>query len=98
MKKDHEIILEFMRVTVEKVNRCLSDSYAIQKLLVEKGIVSEEDIKIRLKDAQSLPQVIIGKKALEEMIENFQPKGVSNEKEDYGPVLETRRDLSSRGA
>ena len=84
-----------MKVTIEKVNRCLSDSYALQKLLIEKDVVSEENLKIRLKDAQSLPQVITGRKVLEEMIKNFQPEGVNNEEDNHGPLLENRGDSSS---
>lgn len=95
MTKDQKVILEFMKATVEKVNRCMSDTYAIQKLLIEKNIISEEDLNSRLKDAQSLPQTITGRKALEEMIKNFQPEGVSNEEENHGSLLETRRDHSS---
>jgi hypothetical protein len=97
MTKDQKVILEFMKATVERVNRCMSDTYAIQKLLIEKNIISEKDLNSRLKDAQSLPQAITGRKVLEDMIKNFQPEGASNEKENHGPVLETRRDTRSSG-
>lgn len=67
-KKEHDVILEFMRVTIEKVNACLSNLYVLQKIIIEKRIISEQELVQRLNDSKALPRQNLGKKTLEEML------------------------------
>jgi hypothetical protein len=67
-KKEHDVILEFMRVTIEKVNACLSNLYVLQKIIIEKRIISEQELIQKLNDSKALPRQNLGKKTLEEML------------------------------
>lgn len=66
-----DLLLRFMETTIEKVNTALSGLYALEKLLIEKNIVSEPELKQRLKDAKTLPNRLVGVSTLREMVENY---------------------------
>jgi len=69
ISKDQKVLLKFMEATIEKVNICFSNLYAIEKVLIEKGIVTEKELLSRLKESKDLPKRLLGARTLKEMIE-----------------------------
>jgi hypothetical protein len=74
---NQELMLRFMEATIEKVNICLSSIYALEVLLIEKGLVTQDDMIHRIQDSKTLPQTKIGKQILDEMIKGTSFEGKS---------------------
>ncbi len=70
-KKQESVLLKFMETTIERVNEALAGLYAIEKILVEKNIISEGALIAQLKDAKTLPNRLVGIATLKEMIEAY---------------------------
>lgn len=66
-----EILLKFMESTIQKVTQCMSGLYTLQNIMIEKGVITKNDLKKRLKDDQDKPKRIVGIKVLEEMINEY---------------------------
>ena len=66
-KKEHDVLLTFMQETIEKVNLCLSSIYTVQKLIIEKGLITKEELIQRIEDDKKKPISDLGKKILNEM-------------------------------
>lgn len=71
MNETQQVLLKFMELSIEKINRCLSGIYAIEQILLEKQLISQDELKNKLYDAESLPERQIGSKVLKEMLEKF---------------------------
>lgn len=70
-KQQTDVILRFMQETIEKVNVCLAGMYTLQKLLIEKKIISEEELIAKLNDDKKKPLRDTGKNILENMVQEF---------------------------
>jgi len=70
-KKQEGVLLQFMETSIGKINDALAGLYAIEKILIEKNIISEEALVARLKDARSLPNRLVGTTVLKEMLESY---------------------------
>lgn len=77
MQKNQELMLKFMESTIEKVNMCLSGIYAIEVALIEKGLITQEEMIARLKEAKNLPVTNVGKQVLEQMMKGTSFEGKS---------------------
>ena len=72
MKKSEErLILKFMGTAIEKVNSCMARIWALEKLMVEKGIAVPKDMKERVKEAEHHPTHLKNTRMLEDMIQQF---------------------------
>lgn len=69
MNKKDDVILEFMKATIEKVNTCLSSLYALQKIMIEKGIITQEQLLQALNESKSMPKYDLGKRTLDQMLD-----------------------------
>jgi hypothetical protein len=69
-----ELLLKFMETSIDKINRCLANIYAIEQILIEKNIVSLEELKSLIKESERLPDRKIGIKVLEEMLNEIKEK------------------------
>lgn len=72
-----DLFFRFMKVAIERIDICMATDYAIQKLLIEKNILSEEEMIKRVEDAKTLPERLTGMSILNDMIDNLN-KGVKN--------------------
>lgn len=66
--RHQEVLLKFMKKTIENINICLANQYAVQKLLISKGVITEPDLINLLHESQKLPQRNLGAATLAEMI------------------------------
>jgi hypothetical protein len=71
MDSTQQVLLKFMEVSIERINRCLSRIYAIEQILIEKSLISQDELKNRQYDAESLPERHVGSKVLKEMLDKF---------------------------
>jgi len=69
---DNALLLKFMGATIEKVNRCLYNIHAIQQVMINKGLVTLDEMKSQVNDSEKLPEMKKGREILEEMIQEFQ--------------------------
>ena len=72
------LVLKFMETTIDKVNRALVNSYAVQQILIQKGIATENELINKIKEAEQLPNRIIGIETLQDMIKDFNSKRSSS--------------------
>lgn len=73
-KSEEDLLLKFMGTTISKVNTCLANIYAIETVLIEKGITSKNEMLSRIIDAKKLPQTKLGRSVLSEMIQDTDHK------------------------
>lgn len=66
--RHQEVLLKFMERTIENVNICLANQYAVQKLLISRGVVTEPELINLLRDSKKLPQRNLGAATLSEML------------------------------
>jgi hypothetical protein len=71
MTSQEALILKFMQTIVEKVNRSLANDYAVQQVLIKKGIVTKEEMISEIHDAQNLPDRKIGIQVLNQMLNDY---------------------------
>lgn len=62
------MILRFMERTIENINTCLAGQYTLYKILIEKKIVTEQELLSRIKEDKNLPQRKLGIQVLEDML------------------------------
>ena len=78
--RQERVVLQFMESTIEKVNTALAGLYAVEKILIEKKIISESALIERLKDARALPERMLGIATLKEMVEAYNQENNPSEK------------------
>jgi hypothetical protein len=66
-----------MESAIERINTILMHLHAVEQILIENNITTEADLLARIRDAEGLPNRIIGIKTLKEMLSQ---EGESNEK------------------
>ena len=66
--KESEILLKFMELTINKVNSTKASLYALQKVLIEKSIITESELIELQKEAVKRPQTTLGAKTIESII------------------------------
>lgn len=62
------MILRFMEKAISNINTCLAGQYTLYKVLIEKGVVTEQELLSRIKEDKNLPQLKLGIQVLEEML------------------------------
>jgi hypothetical protein len=65
------ILLKFMTATIGRINTCLINIHALQSLLIKKGILTQKELQVEVRDATKLPTVSVGKKVLMDMVRDF---------------------------
>lgn len=73
-KKDEEFIMKFMQITFAKINASLSSIYAIKQVLIESGAITSEQLAMKIKEAEQLPERITNMTTLNQMIQEFNTK------------------------
>jgi hypothetical protein len=67
----NDLLLKFMESSIVKINRCLAHIHAIEQLLIDKDIVTLEELKARIHDSEELPERKVGVKVLNDMIDDY---------------------------
>jgi len=62
------VLLKFMERTIQNINTCLAGQYTLYKILIEKRIITEEELLHRIKQDKNLPTLKLGKNTLKEML------------------------------
>jgi|WetSurMetagenome_2_1015567.scaffolds.fasta_scaffold902822_1 hypothetical protein len=70
LTKKEELILKFMQVTFESLNSCHAKIYALQKVMVDKGVITPQELATLMDEAKARPKVRIGKEALDAMLKD----------------------------
>jgi hypothetical protein len=73
LPNDQKIQLSFMEAAINRINNCLCRIYTIENVLIEKGLISKEDLLNRINESRRLPQTNIGRAILKEMIQGEVP-------------------------
>lgn len=60
-----------MQVAIERINTNSATIYAIEQTLIEKGIVTQNELVSKIAEAKNLPEQKVGEKILKEMVEQF---------------------------
>jgi hypothetical protein len=71
MSTDNEIILKFMETSIDKINRALANIYAIQQVLIKKGLVTQQELVLEISDAKTWPDRKVGIIVLNEMMKSL---------------------------
>ena len=66
-----KLLLKFMRSAIERINRSLANVYAVQQILIEKGIVTQSEMLSKIREAEELPERKVGMNVLQDMINEF---------------------------
>jgi hypothetical protein len=64
-------LLRFIEVATKQFEVILTHLHALEQTLIEKGLTTEEALLSKVKEAESLPNRIVGVKALNEMIADY---------------------------
>jgi hypothetical protein len=72
--QEKKIFFDFMTAITNRLNRALATNYAIQQILIQKGIVSIDQMKETVREAEQLPERKLGSEMLNEMIKDFNQK------------------------
>jgi len=64
---ESNVLLKFMEATIKRVTSVMATNYAIQKILLQKGMVTKEELLSEIKEANQHPTIIRGREALTEM-------------------------------
>lgn len=88
LSSTESMMLRFMEKTISNINTCLAGQYTLYKILIEKKIVTEEELLSRIKEDKNLPQRKLGIQVLEEML--------SPDWEDKIDFQETEKELFHR--
>ena len=70
-RSEEKLFLRFMETTIRMVNSCMARIYMLEKLVVEKGIMSKTELKKLTIEAENHPKHIQNTKVLEEMVKEF---------------------------
>lgn len=62
------VLLKFMERTIQNINTCLAGQYTLYKILIEKRIITEEELIYRIKQDKNLPTLKLGKNTLKEIL------------------------------
>jgi len=73
LKTEQDVLLAFMEASIKRVNDCLCRVYTIESILVEKGLISKEELLGRVQEARRLPQTNVGRSILKEMLHGTDP-------------------------
>jgi len=57
-----------MERTIQNINTCLAGQYTLYKILIEKGVITEDELLHRIKQDKNLPTLKLGKNTLKEML------------------------------
>jgi hypothetical protein len=71
MKDKNEITLKFMEVAIDRINTNSATIYAIEQALIEKGVITQNELVSKIAEAKNLPEQKVGEKILKEMVEQF---------------------------
>lgn len=63
-----ELLFKFMQTTIKKINDNSATIYALEKLLIENGIVDKKELISEIANSKRLPEQQVGKKVLAEML------------------------------
>jgi len=66
-----KLLLKFMQSAIERINRSLANVYAVQQILIEKGIVTQSEMISKIHEAEELPERKVGMNVLQDMINEF---------------------------
>jgi hypothetical protein len=72
-RSESDVFLKFMEATIKRVTSVMATNYAIQKILIQKGTVTKDELLFEIKEANQHPTIIRGKKALAEMFGTEKP-------------------------
>ncbi len=78
MTSSEKMQLRFMESAIERINLCLMHIHALESLSIKKGLFTEKELADEVNDARMLPQTSVGKKALLDMIQDFNFEKLSN--------------------
>lgn len=78
-KSEQKLIFRFMETTMKHVNACMARIWALEKLLMEKGVAIPSDMKKRIKDAEHQPTHVRNVSILEDMIKEFNQQRLHDE-------------------
>jgi len=71
LSRRDKFLLHFLGTIIDKINTCYANIYAIQTILVNKGLVTKEDIIELSKDAKTMPQRRVGREALTQILQDL---------------------------
>lgn len=71
MTRKEKMQIRFMENTMSRINSCLIYTYALQSLLIKKGIFNEDELRSEIEDARKLPATATGRSVLKAMIQDF---------------------------
>lgn len=71
LTSQEKTLLKFMESTIQKVTQCMSGLYTIQNIMIEKGIITKNELRKRLKEDQDRPKRALGIETLEKMIKEY---------------------------
>jgi hypothetical protein len=71
MRDKNEITLKFMEVAIDRINTNSATIYAIEQALIEKGMITQNELVSKIADSKKLPEQKIGQKVLKDMIDQF---------------------------
>jgi replicative superfamily II helicase len=69
--QENSLLTKFMEAAIKRIDRSSANIYAIQQILIEKGIATQEEIISKNHDAENLPERKIGEKVLQDMLKDF---------------------------
>lgn len=62
------VLLKFMERTIQNINTCLAGQYTLYKILIEKGVITEDELLHQIKQDKNLPTLKLGIDTLKEML------------------------------
>jgi hypothetical protein len=71
MNDKKDIILKFMEVAIDRINTNSATIYALGQAMLQKEVVTQEELVTLINDSKKLPEQKTGEKVLMEMIEQF---------------------------
>ena len=69
--KNDALLKKFMEVVLSRMSDALASIHAIEKILLERGIVSYPELKQAIEDAKNLPEQLTNQSTLNQMIKEF---------------------------
>jgi hypothetical protein len=69
-----DLMLKFMQTAIKKINDNSATIYALEKMLIENGMINEKKLISEIANSKRLPEQQIGKKVLTEMLAELKNK------------------------
>lgn len=86
-----KVLLKFMEMTIGRVNTCLLNIHALQSILIDKKVITIEELRKYVNEAAQQPNLKIGRQVLNSMIGDLD----ATEHKDFISKLESMVNFST---